>query len=275
MPEKTSIDKSHVSSQFRAQSVSNRSVPGAPQAPPTAMARAVQMKAILAHRPEAMPKAWNGPPTALARAVQMKSAVLRPSPPRPPPVPPPTRLTSSVRMAGTHILQRSAPAVSSTALPTIRGHVTASSDTHDLSKIANFSASAAKKTQFSFIAKGTEATDILLINQYIDAFNSGNGADVPAVTHGTGEKAGMIQFFVNNRIYSTHENSMQLFPVSGTGIRSGAGADDMVNALRSEGKLDEKHYYALKSGSDKKYAQADRETLRTIKENYKNYLKKK
>jgi hypothetical protein len=92
------------------------------------------------------------------------------------------------------------------------------------------------------------------INEYVKHVNSGAGGSVldgsrQPVTHGpathAGAKPGMVQYTLNGRTYSTHADTTQLFPVSGTGIVSGQGAADMKRALEQLGELDVKTFYAL------------------------------
>lgn len=80
---------------------------------------------------------------------------------------------------------------------------------------------------FSFAAKPTQIAHVKLINEYVDKWNA--GAEV-AVMHapGTGKK---IQYTIGDCVYSTHEDSAQLYPISGTGVVRGNGPGDMYRIL--------------------------------------------
>lgn len=135
------------------------------------------------------------------------------------------------------------------AIAPVGSSVSASSAHHDLNLIKSKAASAAAKLYgFSFVNKATERADVDMINEYIKGKRV-KGSDGQVITHGpathAGAKLGMIQYLINGRIYSTHADTTQLFPVSGTGIVNGNGIADMLKELKKLGKLDLKTFYAV------------------------------
>jgi hypothetical protein len=87
---------------------------------------------------------------------------------------------------------------------------------------------------FSFAKKSTQQEDLAAINAYITKWNAGEKV-VKIHASGGGNK---IQYTVNDRIYSTHEDSSQLYPISGPGIASGNGPSDMYYLLSELGKAE-------------------------------------
>ncbi|MES2317752.1 MAG: hypothetical protein V4631_09685 [Pseudomonadota bacterium] len=135
------------------------------------------------------------------------------------------------------------------------GYVSASSAHHALHLLRTKAASAASKTYgFSFVDKPTETADVAKINEYIKHLKSGSAepfldSEGKRMSHGkathAGAKPGMIQFKVNGRVYSTHADTLQLFPVSGAGIVAGKGIADMLKVLKEWELLDLKTFYAV------------------------------
>jgi hypothetical protein len=152
--------------------------------------------------------------------------------------------------------------------------ISTSSAHHSLGKLKKMAPSAAKKSYgFSFVDKTQEEADIRLINSYISTQKSPKDIVIthaPA-TH-AGAKEGMMAYTINGRVYSTHQKTQQVFPVSGPGISSGKGPDQMMALLKSKGTLTLQLYFKLTGGN--KWAQTAKPQQQITKAAYNAYMKK-
>jgi hypothetical protein len=167
--------------------------------------------------------------------------------------------------------------------------VAASSAHHDMKLLKNKAPSAAgKEYGYSFVDKAVEKGDVATINKYMQHVldkeqgpfldDDGNPVTHAPATH-QGSKPGMIQFQVNGRVYSTHADTSQLFPVSGDGIVHGKGPVEMMAELAGQSLLDDKTFYQLECVRDgteaAAWAQVGKTTKQAVAARLKAYLGKK
>lgn len=104
----------------------------------------------------------------------------------------------------------------------------------------NYADIAAHAHGFSFAPRAVMAADTAIINEFIRAMNRTGewteGAAEVSWDHGSGNK---LEYTVNGRTYSTHDNSAQLYPLSGVQVTHGSGPVDMGRIMEARGKLTE------------------------------------
>ncbi|WP_284641931.1 hypothetical protein [Paenibacillus silviterrae] len=105
------------------------------------------------------------------------------------------------------------------------------SETHFLENAGKNYKQLASKELFSLCKKSIMAADLTLINEYIANYTE----DKPVgnkVTHRRGATSSQIEYVVNGRTYSTHKGTAQLYPVSGTDVKTGKGPVAVGKLLR-------------------------------------------
>lgn len=133
------------------------------------------------------------------------------------------------------IIQRNAMSKMAVAPQRTLHPVSEPSDAHRFESLnANYKNIAAHAYGFSFATRELMADDTKIINKFIAAFN-GRGKWTPkarkvSYDFGLGNK---IEYTVNGRTYSTHDNTSQLYPLRGTDITAGVGAVAMGRVLRA------------------------------------------
>ncbi len=81
---------------------------------------------------------------------------------------------------------------------------------------------------FSFAPRKTQEEDVKAINEYIGLFKAGK---IEKQTHR--HEGPKTIYTVNGRVYSTHADSHQLYPISGPGVIHGRGPVDMYYVLQA------------------------------------------
>lgn len=107
--------------------------------------------------------------------------------------------------------------------------VSLASEIHHLNKLGEkFLGVMTQPWGFSFADVGDQRTDLAWINEYIAGWNENR---VQAEIHvKDGEK---FQYTApSGRVYSTHSDSSQLYPIGGPGVYCGNGAGDMYRILK-------------------------------------------
>jgi hypothetical protein len=121
-------------------------------------------------------------------------------------------------------------------LPALMAEPSFPSDSHVEESLGrNYKSLANQPLGFSVAPRATMLTDLALVKKFVLAMHgSGDWDDVEDVSYDTdGEK--VVYTLPSGRIYTTHDTTSQLYPLSGASVRNGRGALDMARVLRLKG----------------------------------------
>jgi hypothetical protein len=112
------------------------------------------------------------------------------------------------------------------------------SDTHSLEKLHK-NVTQLHSTRFSVAPEKEMAKDVALVKRYVEHHNKDAPLppDVAHITHTEIPNSQRIEYDLGHRKYSSHEDSGQLYPLSGTGVHTGTGARDLARLLHARKEL--------------------------------------
>ena len=117
---------------------------------------------------------------------------------------------------------------------------------HNLDKLGQNYKAMAGHVAFAVADREQMAKDVTKINGYIEALKgNGDRSEFANASHDAVNHLPRIRYKVDDRVYDTHDDSSQLFPISGAGVSSGKGPVDMVTVLKTHNKLTIERYLTL------------------------------